>query len=333
MDVSVVVCTRNRPETLAAALEAIEHQTLQRERYEVIVVDDGSTDDTAAVARAAGAQVIRFPEHRGVAAARNEGFRSAQAPIVAFTDDDCVPAREWLEELLKAFRDRSVDGVAGCVVPASTTRLMLRYIEARNPLAPLPADLGTSRRPLERLAGYLKETVRGRDAGGSGEIYALATANAAFRVSLLESIGGFEERFEAAEDEELCKRAHRRPGGARLVYRESAVVRHIFKPELNDTIRRARYYGRGSAALASRYEDAKLIVYPFPIVIGAVAALAALARRPGLLAAAGLLPLATYAGWPLQAIRQRRVEPLLYPYLQLVEEVATMQGEVSAWRP
>jgi hypothetical protein len=210
---------------------------------------------------------------------------------------------------------------------------MLRYIEARNPLAPLPAELGTPRRPLERLAGYLRETIRGRDAGGSGEIYALATANAAFRVSLLDSIGGFEERFEASEDEELCRRAHGRPGGARFVYRESALVRHIFKPELNDTIRRARYYGRGSAVLASKYGDAKLIVYPFPLVIGAAAALAALARRPGMVAAAALLPLATYAGWPLQAIRQRRIEPLVYPYLQLAEEVATMQGEVTAWRP
>ena len=101
--ISVVVCTYRRAEKLTACLDALARQTI-RDRVEVIVVDDGPDDATAAVASRHDVRLIRHPQNRGLAAARNTGIEAATAPIVAFTDDDCVPADDWLEALARALR-------------------------------------------------------------------------------------------------------------------------------------------------------------------------------------------------------------------------------------
>jgi glycosyltransferase involved in cell wall biosynthesis len=108
--VSVVVATRNRSGWLGELLESLRAQTLSREQYEVVVVDDGSTDGTPDVLTAEAQRgeidlrIERHPESRGPATARERGWRLARAPIVAFTDDDCVADPRWLEAGLAACR-------------------------------------------------------------------------------------------------------------------------------------------------------------------------------------------------------------------------------------
>ena len=89
--ISVVVPVLNGARSLPALLDALTRQTLGRDRFELIVVDNGSRDRTAAIALAAGARVIGEPR-RGRARARNTGVAAATAPAIAFTDADCVPA-------------------------------------------------------------------------------------------------------------------------------------------------------------------------------------------------------------------------------------------------
>ncbi len=107
-DVSVVVSTRNRTSDLAELLAALPDQTLAPERFEVVVVNDGSTDGTRALLDeiAARGNVALRAIHRelsgGPAVGRDEGWRVARAPLIAFTDDDCVPDPEWLERGLQA---------------------------------------------------------------------------------------------------------------------------------------------------------------------------------------------------------------------------------------
>jgi glycosyltransferase involved in cell wall biosynthesis len=327
--ISVVLCTHNGAETLDAALDALAAQDLGREQYEVVVVDDGSSDGSAEIARAAGARVVRLEANAGVPVARNAGIAAARAPIVAFTDDDCEPVRGWLRELLAAFDDPRVDGAGGPVRPTSDGSLALRYVAERNPLSPLPAQLLESNSPLYRLGLYLRSLARGRpDPEPGAQLYSLVTANCAFRVELLRSLGGFDESFVLGEDGELSRRAHDR-AGTRFVFRPQALVRHRFDG-LADSLRRARVYGMSNAHLAARREDVRPIVYPIPLLLAALAALT-VARAPRLLGAVALLPPATYFGWTSLALRRRSVEPLAYAYLQLAEEVAAMSGEVTAW--
>ena len=174
--VSVVVPTYRRPDLLKRCLEALLRQDLDAAAYEVIVADDAASNETRQLVQqfngaARQPQLKYIPVHntQGPAAARNVGWRAARCPIIAFTDDDCIPQPAWLRQGLAAMEE-SVAAVAGKVV------------------MPLPA------RPTDYE----------RDSAGltQGEF---VTANCFCRREVLEAIGGFDERFTSAwrEDSDL----------------------------------------------------------------------------------------------------------------------------------
>ena len=108
---AVCVSTRNRAELLRRLFDQLECQSLPADAFEVVVVDDGSTDHTPAVIAAALARArlrltsIRHETSRGPAAGRNAAWRTAVAPVIAFTDDDCLPSTDWLERGLAEMGD------------------------------------------------------------------------------------------------------------------------------------------------------------------------------------------------------------------------------------
>ena len=178
VQVSVVIPTYRRPELIARCLAAVLAQRLEPAAFEVIVVDDGHDEATraavSALAPASGAPALVYlrPAHgRGPAVARNTGWRAARAPLVAFTDDDTLPERDWLAEGLAALRDPTLAAVCGRV----------RVPDATDP----PTDHELMTRGLE-----------------SAEF---VTANAFVRRAALERVGGFDERFRRAwrEDSDL----------------------------------------------------------------------------------------------------------------------------------
>ena len=99
-DVSVVVAVHDSARTLPALLAAMRAQDFDG-TVELVVVDDGSRDESAGIARAGGARVIE-QENAGPSAARNRGWREARAPVVLFTDSDCVPQADWVRRLAAA---------------------------------------------------------------------------------------------------------------------------------------------------------------------------------------------------------------------------------------
>jgi GT2 family glycosyltransferase len=333
-ELSVVVCSHNGALTLAGTLQNLERQSLDRDRYEVILVDDGSTDATAEIGRSHGASVVSLSRRRGVAAARNAGVEAAAAEAIAFTDDDCEPDHGWLAAVADCLSDPAVDGVGGHVVPICASGFLLRYLRTRSPLAPLRAELLSSSDPRYRLRLYL----RGVASNGPGPppgapLYSVVGANMALRRRLVVELGGFDEAFELGGDEQdLCLRAHLRPQGAVFRYEPRAVVAHVFRPSFRDTLRRARAYGLGHARTALKHRHVHVILYPFPLLTATALALASLYRRGHPALASMLVPLLAYLRWPRTAWRTRSVEPLAYPYLQLAEEVATMFGELQGLR-
>src|SRR4051794_16001833 len=114
-DVAVVVPTRNRAERLGALLESLATQ--EGPEFEVIVVDNASDDDTQAVIANAGARSIRLDEPMGPAVARNRGWRSADAQLVVFTDDDVVAQPGWLDALARMHARDPEAIVQGRTVP------------------------------------------------------------------------------------------------------------------------------------------------------------------------------------------------------------------------
>jgi glycosyltransferase involved in cell wall biosynthesis len=196
--VSVIVPAMNARQTLPRTLEALAAQNLDA-GYEVIVVDDGSDDDTAEIAaRAPGPVSVITKARGGPGSARNRGVEVAQADLFAFTDADCFPAADWLREGLAAIE--RTDLVQGAVCP--------------DPLA--------RRRPFDRSLWVTF------DAG----LY--QTANLFVRRSVFERVGGFEDwlRPDSAshfgEDVVFAWRARRT--GAKAAFCERALVHHAVFP-------------------------------------------------------------------------------------------------------
>lgn len=115
--VTVVVPTFRRPDRLARLVASLERQTMEREAFELVVVDNGSGDETTEVLHrlastsAVSLRPLRIEDNRGPARARNYGWRMARSDYVAFTDDDCVPHPDWLERGVEALRAKPCVGV------------------------------------------------------------------------------------------------------------------------------------------------------------------------------------------------------------------------------
>lgn len=331
-EISVVICSYSGAETLPVALRSIWEQTLRLDQLELIVVDDGSTDATAAVALDHGARVLSLGENVGLAAARNAGVEAARAPIVAFTDDDCRAAPDWAERLLEAFADPKVLGAGGSVTPEAEGRFMQRYLRDRNPLVPLGAELTLSNAYSYRFGLYLRRTLNGHSPPPR-HLYSVVGANMAFRREALLELGGFDEAFRfGSEEEDLCRRLHARFGPERLVYVDEAVVIHRFRNSVGDALRRARAYGRGNARNVLKHPAMRPIVFPVPLIVLAILLRAVSRRDVRMALAAGLLPLLAYPDWARRMGGTPSPDALAYPYIQAGQEMATMLGELEGLR-
>ena len=164
MDATIIICTFNRAESLQRTLESLRQMSVPSElKWELVVVDNNSTDNTRTVVeefvRSAGFNVrYLFEPRQGLCHARNSGVVNAGGEIIAFTDDDALVAREWLQQLSHTFREFNCTGAVGKSVPAwnglQKPGWLLtagRYRIGQGPL--LSFDLGEETKPT-RIPGW-----------------------------------------------------------------------------------------------------------------------------------------------------------------------------------
>lgn len=113
MDYSIIIPARNEQEFVGKAVRAAASQNVRRESYEIIVVDNGSTDKTAEVAHSAGADKVVFEPRIGTNIARQKGFAASSGFVVAFLDADCEPPHGWLCQIREHLREDGVSAVSG----------------------------------------------------------------------------------------------------------------------------------------------------------------------------------------------------------------------------
>ena len=317
--VSVVLCTLNGAARLDRCLAAVRRQSLGR-RLQLIVVDDGSSDNSAELAASYGARGDPPPgQPRPWARRATPGLpwlRHRSSPSWMTTAN---PGRTGSQRLLGGFRE-GVVGVGGPALPEPGHGYFDGYLERNNPLQPLEIDLASSTRLVYRFGRYLLGT-HGPGRPERRAVHSFATANAAFRAEVLRKLGGFDENFrggEGGEDLDLCLRIGDEYGPGALRFEPSAVLRHHFDTDPRALLRRCRSYGKGAGRLYCKRSDLLPTIYPFPVL---VAALVVWSRgRPGRLAGALLVPQLLFsAGWRT-ALRTRSLEPLLDCYVKLAEE-------------
>jgi GT2 family glycosyltransferase len=200
-EVAVVIPTRNRARYLQVTLASLTRQEFAG-AHEVLVVDDGSRDGTAAVAERSGVRCLRHEHARGLNAARNTGVSATAAPLVAFLDDDVHVPHGWLHALVQgARRQPDVEAFGGPI---------RARLEGRT-----PSSCGREKPPITTLDLGTQDT----------EAKMVWGANLAIRRSALQRIGPFDETVAGHGDEEDWLLALREAGG-RIFYLADAHVDH-----------------------------------------------------------------------------------------------------------
>jgi glycosyltransferase involved in cell wall biosynthesis len=320
---SVIICSLNGAPGVDRCLQALARQTISTV-LEVIVVDDGSTDGTADVARRYAVTLIQHTANRGLAAARNSGLAFASAPVVAFLDDDCEPEPIWAEQLLAAYDD-GIMGVGGPVLPAAPAGFTLGYLERNNPLRPQELSLASSSGLGYRLKLYVRRQWTLTEEESARPVYSFAGANMSFRRNALIEAGRFDERFRfGGEELDLCIRMRRAHPADVLAFAPKARVVHHFKASVRDTLRRGRAYGRGSARLYRKWPSLPPTIFPAPVLVLALLLLSARFPPLGLVSAA--LPLLLYPRGLRLVAQRHSLTSLADAYLQLAQETCGNAG-------
>ena len=231
---SVIVCTRNRAASIPETLEALA--ALETPGVEVIIVDSSEgaeQEKTEALARKFGAKYV-IERLRGLSRARNTGIAAASGEIIAFTDDDCVPEKDWLTQKLKNYSDPSVWACTGRVIQRLTGGASGLFEEVAG------QDLGRDRRvftPVDVqgglgfvLSNVRKVFARHMKSGAPAPFGIGHGSSLSFRKKVFETLGGFDVRFgggapfKGCDDIEMLYRVLR--GGHNIVYEPAAVVHH-----------------------------------------------------------------------------------------------------------
>jgi glycosyltransferase involved in cell wall biosynthesis len=325
-EITVVVCSYNGARRIGATLHALLGQHTTR-HWELLVVDDGSTDATATIARDLGVRVVTEGRNLGLSAARNLGIAAASSPVIAFTDDDVVPTPLWVESLAAAWgrAEPTTLGIGGTTEALDLDSFARRYVATNNPLAPLEHARGGV---IARLLRYLGQPDPPR---GRRTVDSLVGANMSFRTSTLRELGGFDPviRF-GGDEEDLCRRIREARGPESLIVEPQIGVLHDFDKTLRDTLRRARAYGRGNGRDWARRGGIPAI-RPMPVLLlaGCLAGLVAPKVIPWILLG---LPAAIHRKVLRRGLRRHGPEALLYPYTALAQELYTTAGFVEEAR-
>jgi glycosyltransferase involved in cell wall biosynthesis len=224
--ISVIVPFFNNERHIGACLQALLAQEGVDDAYEVILVDNGSTDASAAIASSYDGITLLEELSPGAYAARNAGLRRASAPLIAFTDADCVVDADWLRSIQTTMADPRIGIMVGhCRYPASASwalRLLGAYENAKT------------------------EYVINRC--GPEQYFAYAN-NMAVRASLFDELGPFENWRRAADSELVHRMASQRPD-LRLIYNGSMRMTHLEFLSARARIRRLLLYARTNSRIS-----------------------------------------------------------------------------------
>ncbi len=257
--ISVIVPAYNCSDTITKCIESLLAQDYPN--YEIIIVDDGSTDDTHDICRSYDDRIkLIQTSNGGPSRARNIGVREARGDIVAFTDSDCLAHEQWLNQLNRGFDKGLVAGVGGNQVSPSDE-----------------SHFGKTIQDTLSILGFATSYMKPHSSITKTQHN--PSCNSAYRKKCFEEIGGFDESMWPGEDVDLDYRLMQR--GYTLIRNPEAIVSHYRPqsiPELSGMMRR---YGVSAYNLLIRYGFFRLLHYmPFVFLIGLVGSIMLLVYNP-----------------------------------------------------
>lgn len=128
MKISVVIPAFNEEQLIGKCIEAVKNQTFPKEEYEILVIDNNSTDKTAEIAKKLGVTVIPYSQKQGFSATKQFGTKMAKGEIIAYTDADSIPDTNWLETIEELMRNKNLVCVGGTVLPTEDTLVNFPFV-------------------------------------------------------------------------------------------------------------------------------------------------------------------------------------------------------------
>jgi mycofactocin system glycosyltransferase len=230
--VSITIPVYNRAGEIGECLESLLTLSYPEDRLEIIVVDDGSTDNLHEVISRYPVRLLAYPDNRGQSHARNLGVAAARGEIIAFIDSDCVAGAQWLSELTPYFQDIRVALVGGYVAAYYRKTWLDRYEAAASPL-----NMG------KHLA-----------IGEAQDLdFYVPTCNLLVRKDAYQGVGGLDEALRFGEDVDLCWKLRKR--GHRQLYVPKGPVRHKHRNRLTASARQRFHYGTSEPVLYTRHPE------------------------------------------------------------------------------
>lgn len=345
---SVVIPVYNGAITIGRALESLLIQDYPSDKYEIIVVNDGSTDKTAlVVAQFQDVRYIELPRNMGIPSAQNAGLEAAKGDIYVAFNDDFQAAPDFLSQLVSGYQelDKPI-GIGGVVAKNASVKpkgLVANFIEANHDGAALSiTDVGPAFLPgsVRRLLAYIARNyslTRDDEQGeyNHHEVVELYGANSSFPTSMLREIGGWDTRTAAPaiggiEDRDICYRLRQHfPNYSFYVVRSAHVMLELDSNDSSVSIKSylLRSYRRGPFNYAFHVKNGLTPpLFPFPSFI-LLMLLVGTILTPALLPLwVVLLPQLCYGWWVRRAIREHRPMYFLFPYLQTAEETMILAG-------
>jgi mycofactocin system glycosyltransferase len=268
-EVSIVIPVMNRADELRRCLTSLTRLTYPQEKLQIIVVDDGSSDDSPVVAVEFGALLVPSGGvGRGPAAARNVGASKATGEILAFIDSDCSASAGWLDELIPSFNDPAMAATGGQVDGMCTESAVDRY---------------------EAVMSSLSVSSRERTGSGGTDTFYLPSCNLLVRRTAFRSAGGFEDSMHVGEDVDLTWRL--RDGGWTICYLPAGNILHEHRSSVRSFMSRRFDYGTSEGTLQVLHPTRRkrMVIPPLLALLLTLCLLAPLAGWWPLLPAAGLL--------------------------------------------
>jgi mycofactocin system glycosyltransferase len=232
--VSVIIPTKDRREEVTECLESIFAQDYPKEKIEVIVVDDGSQDETGDVVAGFPCRLLTNQKSRGQSYCRNLGAREAHGEILAFLDSDCVASNTWLKALVPYFQWDQVSAVGGYVDGYFQASALDRYEKAFSPL-----NLGS-----HILLGTNNDST-----------FYVPTCNLLVRRQAFIETGGIRESLHVGEDVDFCWRLRKK--GYDVIYIPRGIVKHKHRSRLGRMLKRRADYGTSEAILYGMHPKKK----------------------------------------------------------------------------
>lgn len=198
--ISIIIPAYNVEKTIDKTIEALLKQNYPKKDYEIIIVDDGSTDKTVEVISKFPVKLVKL-KHKGPANARNIGAKKSRGGILLFTDADCVPDKNWIKNMVEPFKDQGIVGASGTYKTLNSEKLMARFVGY---------EIEQRHQKMERQRF----------------IDFIGTFSAGYRRDIFLKFKGFDTNFKisSGEDPELSYRISKE--GLKMVFQKNAIVKH-----------------------------------------------------------------------------------------------------------